>query len=86
MKVELLKDVMLPFNGTRDKANDLPATTGVIGDVVEMDEVSAKAYIQKGYAKESDGKVTLKPGEDRKTKTTGPTETKAPITTDSVKK
>lgn len=88
MKVELLKDVMLPFNGTQDKANDLPATTGLVGDVVEMDDVHAKAYIKKGLAKESEGKVTLKPGEDRKTKpAVGPTETKAPlaITTETVK-
>jgi hypothetical protein len=90
MKVELLKDVMLPHTGTHEKANDQPYSTGVAGDVVEMDDNKAKAYIKKGLAKETEAKVTVKPGEDRKVKpSAGPTETKAPagtITTETVKK
>lgn len=54
MFVELLKDVALPHNGTDKKAPTGPPVVGEIGQVVDLTEPQARAFIKRGLAKETD--------------------------------
>lgn len=50
MRVQLLKDVSLPHNGGKDTAPTGPPVVGNAGEVVEMEEHHAKAYIKRKLA------------------------------------
>ncbi len=64
MKVELLKDVMLPANGTKDRPNVGEPVIGAPGDVVELVDTIAKDWVARGLAKKSEAAVTIETKED----------------------
>lgn len=64
MKVELLKDVMLPANGTHDKPNVGELVIGEIGDVADVAEVVGKDWVARGIAKETTKAVTIDKEDD----------------------
>lgn len=77
MFVELLKDVALPHNGTDKKAPTGPPVVGQIGQVVDLTEPQARAFLKRGLAKETEAtEATLD--------TPAPTKT-APLTHDTLK-
>lgn len=79
MKVKLLKDVALPHNGTKDTAPTGQPLVGAAGQVVELEDAQAKAYIKRHLATavEASEAKQEKPAEARTTKPAkGPTETK----------
>lgn len=59
MKVELLKDLMLPANGTKDRANVGEPVIASIGDVVEVIDTIGKDWVARGLAKASTAKPTI---------------------------
>jgi hypothetical protein len=64
MKVELLKDVMLPANGTKDKPNVGEPVIAEVGDVVEVADAIGKDWVARGLAKKTDAAVTIDKTDD----------------------
>ena len=54
MKVKLLKDVMLPANGTKDKPNVGEPVVAEVNDVVEMPDTMAKDWIKRGLCEKAE--------------------------------
>jgi hypothetical protein len=64
MKIELLKDIMLPANGTKDKPNVGEPVIAEVGDVVEVADSIGKDWVERGLAKKSDAAVTIDKADD----------------------